>query len=190
MGWLLINRAGIFRPLVEEAFNGISVSPPKKAPSFQLLSQEGERVSLAELDDRFVLLYFGYTFCPDVCPATLAQLANATGAMPAEERDRVQVAMITVDPERDTVETMADYMGHFDPAYLGLTGSEDEIASVAEAYGVFYEKQASESGTGYLMNHTATVFLIDGDGFLRLLYPFGTPGADIAADLRQLIGNT
>jgi protein SCO1/2 len=117
----------------------------------------------------------------------MAQLAKATSELTLEEKDQVQVAMITVDPNRDSKEVMADYMGHFDPTFLGLTGTEEEIAEVADAYGVFYEKQEGGPETDYLVNHTASVFVIDKDGYLRMLYPFSTPGENMASDLRQLV---
>jgi len=85
---------------------------------------------------------------------------------------------------------MADYMGHFDPSFLGLSGTEEEIASVTKDYGVYYEKQEGGTETDYLVNHTASVFAIDKAGYLRLLYPFGTPGEDIASDLRLLISES
>jgi len=187
LGWLIIQLSSDSDPVAEENYYGSVVDPRLLVNDFTLTAHSGERVSLSDFAEKVVLLYFGYTYCPDVCPASLAQLAKATNALTGEEKDEVQVMMITVDPKRDTKELLAEYIGYFDPSFLGLTGSETEISTVADAYGVYFEKQESGSETEYLVNHTASVFAIDKDGYLRLLYPFGTPGENIASDLRQLV---
>lgn len=187
IGWLIIQTASDSDPSEQNAFYGNVIESPNLAADFTLTAHSGEQVDLSDFRGKVTLLYFGYTYCPDVCPATLAQLAIATGALTDEEKDQVQVIMITVDPERDTPDILADYMGHFDPSYLGLAGSEEEIETVTEAYGVYSEKQASDSETDYLVNHTASVFVVDKDGFLRMIYSFNTPGENIASDLRQLV---
>jgi protein SCO1/2 len=187
LGWLVIQLSSDSGFFGGTEFYGTEIDSPEPASDFSLTSHSGERVSLSDFDEKVLLLYFGYTYCPDVCPATLSQLAKATGELTAEEQDQVQIAMITVDPERDTKALMADYMGHFDPAFLGLTGTEEEIEAAADAYGVYYEKQAGGPDTDYLVNHTASVFVIDKEGNLRLLYPFNTPGENIASDLRHLV---
>lgn len=187
LGWLFIQLSSDSGFFGSAEYYGSVIESPDLAANFTLTSHSGERVSLSDFDDKVVLLYFGYTYCPDVCPASMAQLAQATGVLSDEEKDQVQVAMITVDPNRDSPEVMADYIGHFDPSFLGLTGTEGEIAEVADAYGVFYEKQAGSPETEYLVNHTASVFVIDKDGYVRMLYPFSTPGENIASDLRQLV---
>jgi protein SCO1/2 len=187
LGWLFIQYSSDSGLFGGAEYYGSVIESPDLAADFSLTSHSGQRVSLSDFDDKVVLLYFGYTYCPDVCPASMAQLAKATGELTAQEKDQVQVAMITVDPNRDSKELMAEYMGHFDPTFLGLTGTDGEIAEVAEAYGVFYEKQAGSPETDYLVNHTASVFVIDKDGYVRMLYPFSTPGENMASDLRQLV---
>ena len=187
LGWLVIQLSSGSGLFGDAEYYGSVIESPELAADFTLTAHSGERVSLSDFDDTVVLLYFGYTYCPDVCPASMTQLAKATGELTDEEKEQVQVAMITVDPTRDSKEVMADYMGHFDPTFLGLTGTEEEIAEVADAYGVFYEKQVGGPETDYLVNHTASVFVIDKDGYLRMLYPFSTPGENIASDLRQLV---
>ncbi|MGB3716877.1 MAG: SCO family protein [Candidatus Promineifilaceae bacterium] len=187
LGWLAIQLSSDSGFFDGEEYYGNVIEYPDLAAEFTLTSHTGEPVSLSDFDEKVVLLYFGYTYCPDVCPASMAQLAKATNELTAEEKEQVQVAMITVDPHRDSKEIMADYMGHFDPTFLGLTGTEGEIATVADAYGVYYEKQAGSPEIDYLVNHTASVFVIDKDGYLRMLYPFSTPGENIASDLRQLV---
>ena len=95
--------------------------------------------------------------------------------------------MITVDPERDTQPVLAEYMPHFDSSFIGLTGTPDQIAEVATYYGIYYEKEEGNSSLGYLVNHTATVMAIDKDGYLRVVFPFGTAARDITADLDYLL---
>ena len=95
--------------------------------------------------------------------------------------------MVSVDPERDTPQVLADYLGHFDPSFLGLTGTEKEISAAAEPFGIFYQKGPGTVESGYLVDHTATVSVLDKEGRLRLLFPFATPAEDIAADLRHML---
>ena len=95
--------------------------------------------------------------------------------------------MVTVDPERDTLPVLADYLPHFDSSFIGLTGTTEQIAEVATYYGIYYEKQEGNSALGYLVNHTATVMTIDKDGYLRVVFPFGTTSEDITADLDYLL---
>ncbi len=168
------------------SFHGMVMQSPMKATNFTLLGQNGQSVSLNDFQGKIVLLYFGYTTCPDVCPTTLAEIHQALIAL-GKQADDVQVLMITVDPERDTQEVMADYMSHFDSSFIGLTGTPKQIAEVATYYGVYYEKQAGNSSLGYLVNHTATVMAIDKNGYLRVLFPFGTASKDIASDLKYLL---
>ncbi len=151
-----------------------------------MTGQNGQPVSLTDFSGKVVLLYFGYTTCPDVCPTTLADLRTARESLGALS-EQVQVLMITVDPQRDTQAVLADYMSHFDSSFLGLTGTPEQIAEVATYYGIYYEKAEGNPTLGYLMNHTATVMAVDKDGFLRVVFPFGTPAQDIADDLNYLL---
>lgn len=162
-------------------FVGTVLSNPEPAPAFSLVADTGERAALADFEGQAVLLYFGYTFCPDICPASLAELADAVSLL-GEDRDRVQVAMISVDPVRDTPGLLGEYVDHFDESFIGLTGSEAEIAAVAESYNVFYEP-AEGTAAGYLVDHWAGVMLIDPDGRLVELFSYGTTSEDIAADI-------
>lgn len=168
------------------SFHGMVLQSPMKATSFTLPGQNGQSVSLKDFRGKVVLLYFGYTTCPDVCPTTLADLHQARAAL-GEQADEVQVLMVTVDPERDTQQVMADYMSHFDSSFIGLIGTPEQVAEVATYYGVYYEKEEGNSALGYLVNHTATVMVIDKEGYLRLVFPFGTAAEDITADLDYLL---
>jgi protein SCO1/2 len=170
------------------AFHGMVMSSPEFAPNFTLTSSRtGEPVSLRDFKGKVVLMYFGYTTCPDVCPATLSDVANALNQL-GSKADEVQVLWITVDPERDSPDIMEDYVQHFHPNFLGLTPrSPEETFAVATQYGIFYEKRDYGSATGYLMDHTATLTLVDKDSYVRVVYPFGTDPNDLANDLNYIL---
>ena len=157
-----------------------------EAADFTLMSSSGQRVSLDDFRGKLVVLYFGYTFCPDVCPATLVEIAGAMDIL-GEDAEKVQTIMISVDPERDTPEQLAEYVAHFDTSFLGVTGTLEEVAEVATLYGIFYEKHEGTAASGYLIDHTATVMVVDEDGYLKLLLPFGTTAQEIADDLAYLL---
>lgn len=174
------------RLLTPYTFHGAVLQSPMPANDFTLMSHLGQRVSLSDFRGKLVLLYFGYTTCPDVCPTTLADLGKARKQL-GKAGEQIQIVMVTVDPERDTLPVLADYMTHFGPTFLGLTGTPDEIAQAATYYGVYYERTQTESALGYLVNHTATTMVIDRKGYLRLVFPFGTPANEIADDLQELM---
>jgi len=167
-------------------YHGLYLDSPTQATDFTLTSQTGEPVSLSDLRGKLVLLYFGYTFCPDVCPTTLSTLNQALELM-GKKADDVQVVMVSVDPERDTPEVLANYLSNFNPSFMGLTGTHDQIASAATGLGVFFEKHEGSAATGYLVDHTASVMALDQQGRLRLVIPFETSAEDIASDLTRLL---
>jgi protein SCO1/2 len=134
-----------------------------------------------------VALGFGYTFCPDVCPTTLAELAQLRRRLGAAGKD-FQVVYVTVDPERDTAPRLREYLSAFDPTFVGATGSVAQMAAVREAYGVFAEKKAGAHPAAYLVHHSASVYLIDPAGRLREMIPFGGRSLeDMAHDVRLLL---
>lgn len=151
---------------------------------------ENGPVSIESFRGKPLVLYFGYTNCPDVCPTTLSDIARAMTSLGAQA-DKVQVAMVSIDPERDTAERMANYTRAFHPSFTGLSGDAEQIANAAMQFGVHYARtgEASQSAAGYAMEHTASVLVLDADGRLRLILPFGMSSADIADDLRALLGN-
>jgi protein SCO1/2 len=164
------------------AFHGAVLQSPKPAHDFKLPNHYGQETSLSDYRGKVVLLYFGYAACPDVCPSTLAELKEARELL-GPRADDVQVIMVTVDPERDTAEVVAEFLAHFDPSFLGLIGTPDQVAQVATQYGIFFQKQETTSVMGYLVDHTATVMLVDPDGYMRLVFPYGTQGDAIAEDV-------
>ena len=139
---------------------------------FTLTAHTGERISDQAFRGKFMLVAFGFTHCPDVCPAELQVMTAALDEMgPAGER--VQPLFITIDPERDTADHLAGYMAYFHPRFIGLTGTPDEIASVAKAYHVWYQKVDGDS-PDYVMDHTAIMYLMDPDGAFVQHFSFGT----------------
>lgn len=183
---------GVILPRLQpHTFHGAVIQSPMPAPPIELESTSGGRVSLSDFDDQLVVVYFGYTWCPDICPTTLSRLDEALAEMGSTSED-VQVVMVTVDPERDTVDSMESYLGHFNDSFIGLTGSFDEVSQVATTYGVFFDdnrllgEEQSHVDAEYLVDHTSSLMVIGRDGHLRLVLPPDVASVDIAADLEFL----
>lgn len=172
-----------FRP---HTFHGTVIQSPNPSFNFKLTGVNGD-VSLSDFRGKLVLIYFGYTFCPDICPATLANIGQALRSMSESEAGDVQTIMISLDPERDTPEKLAEYVSHFYPSFIGITGSEEKLAEVTSLYGIFYEKNKGSMATDYLIDHTATLLVIDREGNLKLVFPFGVTSEEIADDLKYML---
>jgi protein SCO1/2 len=175
------------RGRTESGFNGGVFTPPIRLPELTLQRAAGGQFQLSEQRGRLSLFFFGYTTCPDVCPLTLAYVAQARRQV-GRDVERLGSYFITVDPERDTPQRLLEYVANFDKAIEPLTGTDDELARAREAFGVVAQKRlVPGSAAGYLMDHTALIYLVDGDGMLRLAYPHGMKPEDIAADVKRLI---
>jgi protein SCO1 len=180
--------AGVFFFSKPDNFLGTMYAEPYPlAPEIELTRDTGDIFRLSEMRGNTVLLFFGYTSCPDVCPTTMAELKQALEKLDGEEAKQVRVLFVTVDPERDTPERVQEYVEHFNPDFIGLSGTESELADVWKDYGVFRETVKGTSAAGYLVNHTARVTLIDQNGNLRLSYAFDTPVDNIVHDLKLLL---
>ncbi|MFZ2489269.1 MAG: SCO family protein [Anaerolineae bacterium] len=155
-------------------------------PDLVLTDQTGQPRSLQEFKGEVVMVYFGYTFCPDVCPTTLTEMKK-TFELLGNKAEEVNFVMISVDPGRDTPQALGAYLSNFNPTFIGLSGTPDQIADAALPFGVFYEKHEGTAATGYLVDHTASVMVLDRQGQLRLIIPFQTPAEDVAADIKQLL---
>lgn len=151
---------------------------------FTLTNQHGRKTSLADFRGKLVLLYFGYTTCPDVCPTDLAALARAVESL-GKDGAQVQPVFITLDPARDTRELLREYAKAFHPRLVALSGSEAEIQRIAAAYKVYYEKSTLPNSKIYLIEHTAFTFLLDRHGKYLLFFPPGTPPERMTAMLRE-----
>jgi protein SCO1/2 len=158
--------------------------PPRAAPDFTLQGSDGQALSLSRFRGKVVLLQFGFTSCPNVCPATLATLAQVRRTLGGQAAD-VQVVFITVDPERDDVERLRRYVTAFDPGFIGGTGSEETLAAVRKAYGVASQRITSDGNVQY--GHSSFVTLIDRRGLLRAIMPFGYEAEAYVHDVRALL---
>lgn len=179
--------AGAFLFSEPEGLRGTAYTEPyPPAPEFEL-ARTGGSFRLADTRGNIVLLFFGYTSCPDICPTTMAELKTALERVGEKDAENIKVIFVTVDPERDTPERVQEYVNHFDSDFIGLSGSEAQLAPVWNAYGVFREIVEGTSAAGYLVNHTARVTLIDQGGNLRVSYGFDTPVENIVHDLQLLL---
>jgi protein SCO1/2 len=168
-------------------FRGSVLEEPLAVPNFSLHDEEGGTFRLSDQRGNVVLLFFGYTQCPDVCPTTLATWRRVHEIL-GDDAERVRFVFVTVDPERDTVERLALHVNAFNPEFIGLTGSQDELEAVYQVFNIVHEKDTSSgSAAGYLINHTATAFVIDPEGLWRLRETYGTEAEDIAHDIQLLL---
>jgi protein SCO1/2 len=166
-------------------FRGTTYNEPfPPAPNFELTNSSGKQFHLSDERNKIVLLFFGYTSCPDVCPTTLAELNQALKEI-GDKASSVQVVFITVDPDRDTPQKIQEYVARFNPSFIGLSGSINELQKIWDDYGIFREIVQSDSGV--IVNHTARTILIDKESKMRLSYGFGTPVEDIVNDLGILL---
>ncbi|MGH6893064.1 MAG: SCO family protein [Dongiaceae bacterium] len=151
---------------------------------FELVDQDGKTVTDQTFKGRLMLIYFGFTFCPDACPTALGIMSAALDKLDVAG-DRVAPMLITVDPERDTPPVLKDYVSNFHPRMLGLTGTPEQIAKVAKAYRVFYQKAPGKGPDDYVMDHTALIYLMDGEG--KYLTHFGpqTTADQMAEEIRK-----
>jgi protein SCO1/2 len=182
----------LFGPLIFQApytFQGALIDPPIPAADFTLLDAEGRPFTLNEQRGKVVLIFFGYTSCPDVCPTTLVDFKRVRAQLGDAASD-VQFVFITVDPERDTLERIAQYVPAFHPSFIGLTGSQTELEAVYDDYGIFVEKEDTGSSAGYLVSHTARIYVVDQDGNLRLTFPFGKEAEAMAQDIAYLVNSS
>jgi protein SCO1/2 len=153
---------------------------------FSLVDHTGRRRTLEEFGGKVVLLYFGYTFCPDVCPTDLLAMARAIELLGADG-ERVQPLFITLDPERDTPQQLAQYAAHFHPRLLALSGTREEVARVAERYRVYFKKVAQRDSPHYLLDHSAYIYLLDTRGQYAGTFPPGTPPERLIPVVRELL---
>ena len=151
---------------------------------FELVNQDGAKVTEKDFEGQLLLIYFGFTFCPDACPTALGVMAAAIEKLDvAGER----VTPISIDPARDTPQALKDYVGNFHPRMVGLTGTDEQIAKVAKEYKVFYQKAPGATGEDYLMDHSTLIYLMDGEGkFLTYFGPQATPD-EVAEAIRKYL---
>lgn len=187
----------------DQSSGGAVVKPPFQVRDFTLTNQAGALLSLKDLRGRAVILFFGYTHCPDVCPTTLADFTQVKKLLGARA-ERVAFVFVTVDSQRDTPAVLKEYLNHFDPGFIGLTGDETTLRSMAAEYGAYFsiptDQQKGDSdkdhhvegidSDNYFVQHTSPAYLIDPRGFLRLVYFNGTAPEIIAQGIRQILEET
>lgn len=183
LGLVLVAAIVLARPYT---YRGSLIDPAVPAADFTLTSGSGEPFHLGDQRGKVVLLFFGYTTCPDVCPATLGEMKQVVARL-GKQAEGVQVVFITVDPQRDTPQKIGQYAAAFDPTFVGLSGSEAELTPVWASYGVYRAIVETTSAAGYLVDHSARTYLVDPAGNLRLTYTFGTPVDEILSDVRYVL---
>ena len=169
------------------SFYGSRIDPPKPMAGFTLQSVDGPR-SLDDFRGKPVILYFGYTSCPDICPTTLAQLKLALEKIGEEKARQMQVIFVSVDYRRDTPEKVDGYVKNFRPDFLGLTGSQAEIDQATREFGIYYQLADPDPETGsYLVDHTTRLLFLDASGALVMTWPYETQVNELASDLENLL---
>jgi protein SCO1/2 len=167
-------------------FKASDVTGTTYGRDFQLTGHDGRPRTLADFRGKVVVLFFGYTQCPDVCPTTLSELVEVMKRL-GPDAGRVQVLFATIDPDRDKPELLAEYVPAFDPSFLGLYGDADATARTAKEFRVFYQKQPGPTPTTYSMDHSAGTFLFDPKGRLRVYVSFGQGPDVFVHDIRELL---
>jgi protein SCO1/2 len=179
---------------VQENYYGQALVPAKQAFDFHLVDQDGKPFQLSQLRGKAVLFSFGFTHCPNICPTTLSDLAKVYQALPAKDREKVQVLFVSIDPHRDKPETMKNYIPYFNESFIGLTGTDAQVAEAAKAYGAYYEI-VHDSATNpdlYTVNHSALTYLISPDGRWKLLYNFDqlSDSKKMGQDIERVLSGT
>lgn len=167
-------------------FGGTVLQSPQMAYDFTLIGPENQPVSLHDLRGKVVMLFFGYTSCPDVCPTTLQEMGETLDLL-GKRAEKVQPVFISVDPEKDTPQRMKAYLANVNPRVLGLVGDMETVTLTASQYGIFFQKRPYGTEGSYTVDHTATLLLLDEEGYLRVVYPYGTPAEEIASDVRYIM---
>lgn len=165
---------------------GVEIADAEPAPPLQLTGFDSSSYDLAADRGKVVLLYFGYTHCPDVCPTTMSDWARAKRAL-GDRADGVRFVFVSMDPDRDTKELAAGYARQFDPAFIGLTGTDAELEALKRAWGIAAYPEGDVRTRDYTVAHPAHTFVVDRQGRLRFLYPPGVTGEELAEDLRRLL---
>jgi protein SCO1 len=172
-------------------YQGSVIDPSIPAPDIELIDQNEQPFQMSQRlandgQRKIALIFFGYVHCPDVCPVTLSEYRQIKAEL-GEQAEQIDFIFVTVDPQRDTPETLRKHLANFDPAFVGLTGDQAQLEQVWKDFNIFvYQNEPNASG-GYLVDHTARVYVVDRNGELRMTYPFGTGAEIMAEDMRHLV---
>jgi protein SCO1/2 len=182
LAWMLF----AWQPADESAIRSSGQTNQPQGGEFTLQGPEGE-VALADYRGKVVLLYFGYTWCPDICPTNLALFSQVLNELAAQELAQVQPIFVSVDPRRDTLERLQEYTEYFHPQLLGITGSDEEVAQVAARYGVIYRAVNPDTDKNYAVDHSANTYIIDQGGELVGTLPHGSSAESLLKTIRALL---
>ena len=187
-GALWMGAAGIFSACTPKGpkFQGVDLTGAEYARDLQLPDHNGQTRSLKDFAGKVVVVFFGYTQCPDVCPTSMSELAEVKRALGADG-DKLQGIFVTVDPERDTPEMLKAYMASFDPGFLALRGTPEQLAAVAKDFKIYYKRVDGQTPTSYTMDHSAGSYVYDTAGRLRVYHRYGSGAQSLAADVRALL---
>lgn len=170
-------------------FHGTVLDPPSTAPDFMLTDHNGQPWSLSQQRGKVVLLFFGFTSCPDICPTAMSTMSGVHRKL-GKDAEHIQVVFVTLDPERDTQERLAGYTTGFNPTFMGLYGTQAELDTVIKAYGVTaIRRELPNSGLQYTIDHSPFIYVIDQQGIMRELLQDGIPIDDMVSDIRYLVRN-
>lgn len=175
-------------PAAGLAFRGVDITGADYARTLALPDQNGQLRNLTEFKGKVVVVFFGYTQCPDVCPATMAELAQIKKSL-GQDGDRVQGIFVSVDPERDTPDILKGYMANFDASFVALRGSPEQAKAAAKEFKVFFAKVPGKTEASYSVDHTAGSFVFDKLGKVRLFVRYGTGAEALATDLKVLLAS-
>ncbi|MBS0468874.1 MAG: SCO family protein [Proteobacteria bacterium] len=167
-------------------FQGVDLTGAEYARDLPLTDQYGKERSLKDFAGKVVVVFFGYTQCPDVCPTSMAELAEVKRSLGADG-DKLQGIFVTVDPERDTPDMLKSYMATFDPSFIALRGTPDQLAAVAKDFKIYYKRVDGQTPTSYTMDHSAGSYVYDTKGRLRVYHRYGAGAQSLAADVRALL---
>ena len=173
----------------KHTFASIDVTGADYAKDFELTDHDGQVRHLADFKGKAVVMFFGYTQCPDVCPTSMSELADVKRALGADG-DKLQGIFVSVDPERDTPEVLKAYMANFDPSFLALRGTPEQLAAVAKDFKIYYKRVEGQTPTSYTMDHSAGSYVYDPAGRLRVYHRYGSGAQSLAADVRALLDET
>lgn len=168
------------------AFTGIDITGADYATGFSLVDHHGQPRTLADFKGKVVVIFFGFTQCPDVCPTSMSEMAEAKRLL-GPDGDRFQGLFVSIDPERDTPEIMREYMGSFDPTFLALYAEPEKLPEVAKSFRIHYKKVAGPTPTSYTMDHSAGSYVYDPQGRIRLYNRYGTGPQALANDVKLLL---
>ena len=169
-----------------EEFFGTDISAASFASTLNLIDHTGKARTLADFKDKVIVLFFGYTHCPDVCPTTMSDLKNVMKLL-GEQSDQVQVLFVTVDPERDTQEILAQFVPSFDKRFIGLRGDEAQTKETLKNFKIFYSKVEGEKAGDYTVDHSAGMYVFDKSGKIRVYMGYGQKIPEMVSDIKKLL---